>query len=424
MKLNYIIKMAFRNINRNRKRTMLSILSITLAVTFICFIKSYVTGIWSDMKKNTLFFETGDIKILNRDYLKEEKMMPLDLNIYGFEKSYTEVVDLVKNIKGVKYVVPRTKFGAILNRDGKMKNLIGFAMDADKEKFVNPIQDKIVEGRMFKEFAPGVYEIIIGKILAQELKVKVGDKMTLMTKTAEEGLGHMTFKIVGLVSYGVSQFDKMFFYTSLSTASRFLKMENEVMEIVIFLDQSNKSRPIAKKINRLLETQPENPYQAYAWEDQNNGQYYEMFVKMQNIYNIIYIIFLILASLVIINTVMMVIYERMKEIGTIAALGMRGTAIVQLFFFEAVILSIIGSFIGTIIGGIISFLFSKTGINLAQLTGGGMSFQFSEIMYPYFGIDLLIFSFLFGIIIASVCSYIPARRAAKIEPVEAMRGVF
>ncbi len=417
--------MALRNISRNKRRTVLSAIAIGMAVLFICFMKSYITGFGNNIKNNVFAFQTAHVKIFNKDYIKEEKLMPLDLSIYGYDKDYTEVIELVRKVKGIKHILPRTKFGAILNMKGKWKNLLGFAFDQDLEKSINPLKEKIVQGRMFREYAPGRHEIVVGKVLAQELGVKVGDKITMMSKTAEEGLGHMTFKIVGISSYGVPEFDKMYFFLPLSVAAKFLKMEYEVMELGIYLDDMDNSIPVSEEINKILETKPDNPYMAQSWEDQGGGQFFKMFAMADKIYGVVYLVFLALASLVIINTTMMVVYERMKEIGTIAALGMRGAAIVKLFFYEAVIISIIGSFIGTVTGGILSYSFSKIGFNIAKMTGGAMSdMAVSNIVYFYFGVDLLIFAFVYGVIVASLCAFIPASKAARIQPVEAMKGVF
>ncbi|MBN1897823.1 MAG: ABC transporter permease [Spirochaetes bacterium] len=425
MKSFYIYRMALRNISRNRKRTLLSAVAIALAVMFICFMRSYITGMWDNVRDNVFAFQSAHVKIVNKDFIKEEKLMPLDLSVYGYEKDYTEVMKLVKNVKGIKYIFPRTKFGAILNLKGKWENLMGFALDPEREAPVNPLKYKIVKGRLFKKYAPGRHEIVVGEVLAQELGVKVGDKLTMMSKTAEEGLGHMTFKIVGISSFGVPEFDKLFFFVDLSVAARFLKMEHEVMELGIYLDDMDESVPVAEKINKILESRPDNPYIAQAWENQSGGQYYNWFAMADNIYNIVYFVFLVLASLVIINTTMMVIYERMKEIGTIAALGMRGASIVKLFFYEAVIISIIGSFFGIVAGGALSYLMSQSGINIAKLTGGSLSdIAISNMIYPYFGLDLLLFAFVFGVVVASLCAFIPASKAARIQPVEAMKGVL
>ncbi len=422
MKSIYIYKMALRNIGRNKRRTILSLSAIALAVIFVCFMKSYIIGFTKNIKNNIFLFESGHIKILNKDFVKEEKLMPLDLNIWGYKESYREVIDKIKDIKGIKYILPRTRFVSILPLEGKIKTIMGMALDAKLEEKINPIKEKIVKGRLFKRFAPGQYEMVVGRALANDLKVKVGDKITLMAKTAEEGLGHMTFKIVGIVSYGIGEVDKNYFFIPLSVAAKFLKMENEVGEIDIFLDNPDESVSIAEKMNNILEEQPDNPYRAYSWEHQKDGQYYKLITMADRIYNVVYIVFLVLASLVIINTTMMVIYERLKEIGTISSLGMRPFAIVRLFFYEALIISIIGSFVGTIFGGILSYVVSKQGINVAKLTGGGTSFQVSNIIYTHFGIDLLIFSFLFGVIVTAICVFIPSLRAAKIEPVKALRS--
>ncbi len=418
MKSVYIYKMALKNIGRNKRRTILSISAVTFAVILVCFFKSYLKGTFDNVKHNIFLFETGNIKILNKDFIKEEKLMPLDLNIYN----YKNIISAIKNVEGIRAVLPRTKFAAMMNIKGSMKTVTGMAIDAELEHKINPLKDKIVSGRLFKEFAPARYEMVMGKAMADDLNLKVGDKITLMTKTAEEGLGHMTFKITGLVSYGIGEIDKNLFFIPLSTAAKFLSMENEVGELAVYLNNPNNSIEAAEKINKILDSKKDNPYKAYPWEYQKNGQYYELIAVSNKSYNVIYFIFLVLASLVIINTTMMVIYERLKEIGTILSLGMRPFSIVKLFFYESVIISVIGSFIGTVIGGVISFIISNTGINVAKLSGGGISIQFSNIIYPYFGIDLLLFSFLFGVIVTSVFAFIPSLKAARIEPVKALRN--
>ena len=415
-----ILKLSFKNIYRNKRRTLLSVLAIGTAVFVVCFMKSYVTGMMDNFKKNIFIFESGHIKILNKNFLKEEKLMPLDLAVYD----YQNLIEKIKNLNGIKYITPRIKFFASINLDSKMKNIIGFALDPEFEEKINPLNKKIIKGRLFKKFEQKNFEIVIGKQLADELKLDVGDKITIMSKTSEEGLAHVTLKIVGISSYGVSEFDKNFFFIDITTAQKFLQMENSASEIVIFLNNENDDVKIAENINRIFQKNNLNEYIAYPWKHQKDGQYYKIVVQLRYVYIIVYIIFLALGSFVIINTIIMTIYERIQEIGTISALGMKGIEIILLFLFEAIIISVIGSFWGTIGGGALSYFFSKQGINFAKLSGGSVSFQISEVFYPYFGIDLLLFSFLFGIIVSSLCSFIPSLRAAKIEPAEALRRIF
>lgn len=416
----YILKIALRNISRNKRRTSLSIFAIGMAVFVVCFMQSYVTGIFQNYKKNIFTFESGHIKIIHKDFIKEEKLMPLDLAIYDYET----LIKLLHNIKEITYILPRIKFPAVINIDTKMKNILGFALNPELEKDINPLERKIIKGRIFKKFNSENLEIIMGKSLADELKIGVGDKITIMSKTSEEGLAHVTFKIVGLVSYGVAEFDKTFFFTDLTTAQKILRLENAASEIVVFLKNENQDVKIAEKINKIFKENGFKQYIAYPWKKQKDGQYNYMFVKLKFIYNIVYAIFLFLASLVIINNTMMAIYERINEIGTISALGMKKEEIVLLFFLESVIISVIGSFWGSITGGLASYIFSIKGINFAKLSGGGVTMQVSNIVYTYFGFDLLLFSFAFGIIITAACVLLPSFKAAKIEPVEALRRVY
>lgn len=424
MNWKYVLKMAFRNISRNRARTILSATAILFAVMLVATLNSYVSGLMGNMTHNLFMFDTAHVKIMNIDYVKEEKLMPLDLNVWGYENGYKEVIEMTKGVNGVKQVMPRTKFFAYTRKNGKRVNLTGFALHPELEHPVNPLKEKIIKGKIFRKFAPGQYETVIGKGLVDELGVDVGDKITINTKNAQEGFGQMTFRISGIASYDVSMFDKNYFYIDLTTAARFLAMPDEVLELGIFIDNPNNAEKITEKINTILDTKEDNYLKAYAWQEQHDGQFGKFFDFYDIVMTVYFLIFVVLASTVIINTVMMIIFERMREIGTIAAMGMRGGRIVQLFFFEAVIISTIGSFFGIVFGGIISYVFSQVGIDIMKLTGGGISWQLSERVYFTFSAGILIKSFLFGIAVASICAFFPARRAARIEPVEAMRGVL
>jgi len=138
-------------------------------------------------------------------------------------------------------------------------------------------------------------------------------------------------------------------------------------------------------------------------------------------YDVIALVFFILASTVIINTTMMVIYERMREIGTVAAMGMTPQEIVRLFFLEAFYIGAIAAFIGVLLGIGITLPLSKVGIDLTQ-SMEGVDMEVNPIVYPQLNIRSTVFVFFYSTIIASLASFIPSRRSAKIEPVEDLRA--
>lgn len=153
------------------------------------------------------------------------------------------------------------------------------------------------------------------------------------------------------------------------------------------------------------------------WQKHN---FIALFQQVKWIYYIIYGVFIIVASFLIVNTIIMVIFERLKEIGMMGALVMDRTEIVCVFFLEALLLSFFGALTGMIIGGILTYVLFHYPINIEALTGG-ISFPTSNTIFIHFSLVTLISGFLFGMILSGLCTLLPSLKSAFIEPVEALR---
>jgi putative ABC transport system permease protein len=140
------------------------------------------------------------------------------------------------------------------------------------------------------------------------------------------------------------------------------------------------------------------------------------------IYDIIAIIFFILASTVVINTTIMVIFERMREIGTLGAMGMTGKQLVKLFFYEALFISITGALVGILVGIGITAYFSSMGFTAMSKALDGMdSMGIGKVIYPVLNFRSTVLVFMYSVVVCTVATWWPSRRAAKITPVEALR---
>jgi putative ABC transport system permease protein len=139
-------------------------------------------------------------------------------------------------------------------------------------------------------------------------------------------------------------------------------------------------------------------------------------------YNFIALFFFILGTTVIINTTMMVIYERMREIGTVSALGMKPGEIVRLFFLEAFFISLIAAFVGALVGTGIVLAISRNGLDLSRMLQG-LDMEVSPVIRPRLSLRSTVFVFLYSVAVASLASFLPSRRAARIQPVEALRSI-
>jgi len=421
--MKYILKMAFRNVGRNKRRTMLSASAISIAVMMVLFMRGYIGGVTDSMFDSLVKIQTGHIKIMHSEYHDKEDMMPLEYMVDGFDGAgYKQLIPLLKNVEGVKIVAPRIKFGVLLSFQEKSRMAMGIGIDPQQEDAVSSLSKTMVEGQYLGDDSD-LRSMIIGGGLADKLGIKLGDKLTIVARTAYDSMKGMTFKVTGVFRYGISSLDSKLFYVPIGAAARLLEMGDGASELIVMVGNSEDAEKIADEIKSKIQNEDKSAplYAIIPWQKQEG--LLDMFKIGISMYRYFYIGLLILASTVIINTTMMVIYERTKEIGTVGALGMTGGQIVLLFAVEAMIVSAIGSFIGTIVGGGLALFFSIKGINLNALSGGSMDMVVTDIIYPHFGPYLLIWSFLFGVIVASAIACIPARRAAKIEPVEALRSV-
>lgn len=429
--MKYILKMAFRNVGRNKRRTMLSSVAISIAVMMIVFMSGYIGGISDSMFDSMTSIETGHIEIVHPEFREKADMMPLEYMVDGFDgEGYKQMLPILESVEGVKVIAPRIKFGVLLSHKGRNQSALGLGISSKAESRITSFDRIMVEGQYLGD-DENEKSIIIGKALADKLDIKLDDGLTILARTAYDSLRGMTFRVTGIFRYGISTLDSKLFYVPIGAAARLLEMGNGVSQLILMVDKTENAESIADEIEgkflnagktpALMEDGSELSYRIIPWQKQ--GGFFSMFKSALLMYRVIFLGLLLLASTVIVNTTMMVIYERMKEIGTIGALGMTGGQIILLFVIEAIIVSAIGSFMGTVVGGGLDFYFHKVGINLRALSGGSVDFNVSDIVHPRFGLSMLVGSFLFGVVVASITAYFPSRRAAKIDPVEALRSV-
>ena len=406
-------RIAFRNIRRNRRRSLLSGTAIGIAAMFITLMFSMISGMLLDYESNIVRYMTGHVRIRNVEYDENEELNPLHLSV----ADYPELVRRLEQEPEVAAVVPRTRFATAIYHDDRTYGGLGFGVDFQRETKVMKIQDALQQGRLPQM---GQREMLLSAGLAEELDIGVGEKLTLLTKNKYMGMSGMTFTITGIVRFSVPGFNESFFFVPIDTTARFLKMSDEATEVLVVLKDRKTVDAFAAKANSILAGMGRDELAAKPWN--KIGMLTGFMQFAQTAYDVIAIIFFLLASTVIVNTTMMVIFERMREIGTVAAMGMTPREIVRLFFLEAFYIGAIASFIGVVLGIAVTLPLSKVGIDLTA-SMEGVDLEINPVLYPQLNIRSTVFVFFYSTAIASLASFIPPRRAAKIEPVEALRAV-
>lgn len=400
---------AIRNIKRNRKRSLLSITATALATLVIVFMFSIVGGLKLDMKNIAYDYNTGQVIIRNRNF--DEKVFSLDDAV----DDYAKVLDLLKTENSDLKISPRIKFPSTVIKGEKNFQAMGVGVNFESEYEFLDLREKITEGVMPAD----PREVIMGSGLAHELGLSIGDRFTPITLTRKGASAGITYRISALARFSDSKFTNKTFIVSLDKLPVMLRMEGAVSEILIKgLDDKNIGLT-AEKINKLL-TENEFEYlEALSWKDVGPG--YGLLMLMENLYNIIAFVFFALASTVIANTMLMVVFERKKEIGTITSLGMSEKEVVRLFFLEALYLGLIGAAAGVLIGIVLVLPLSVSGIDFSQ-NAGGVEMGSSFFIFPQINFKSTILVFMYSVFVASFISFFPSRSAAKVDPIVALRN--
>jgi putative ABC transport system permease protein len=304
-------------------------------------------------------------------------------------------------------------------REGKLFTGLGYGVDFIREKSFFNIGKHLVNGKIPE---PGSNDMLLTSGLAESMKLGVGDKLSILTKTSNpEESNELTFRISGVVRFPVSAFNSKFFFLPIDSAASLLRMEpGSATEIIILLKNPDNALGFASTLGKTFANEGRNDIAVLPW--QSVGYIYSYVSLVDISFAFISLFFFLLGTTVIINTTIMVIYERMREIGTIGAMGMTGGEIVRLFFLEALFISAVSGFAGIILGIGIVIPLSIFGLNMDMLTRG-VTMEMSSVIFPILNPASIVFVYVYAVVISSLVSFIPSRRASRIEPVEALRSI-
>ncbi len=396
-------KFALRNVLRNKRRSLLTAASIFTGAVVIALMIGFINGLIDNFESNYVDYQTGDLKVTTKNYVKFEKFLPVDETMTGTD----QLSESIKKIPGVETVEERMRFGILMGNDQDTVPAFGIGADLFSSRL--GLSGKILKpGTLEKE---GLY---IGYALADKLHLKVGDEILLATKTTYGGLNGIKVRVKGLLSFGVGVFDRKFFFLDLANARKLLKMQNLGTELLIFTKKGSSVPSIREKISSIIpKTDIVRDIAVQV------GGIYNLMTTYRYICYFFDLLIVLLASFVIISTMMQAVFERMREIGTLKAMGMTDREIFAGFTLEGAIIGAIGALPGGILGYLLVLLFSISGIPFDQMKTVDMPLNF--IVYPYIGANVLILTILMAVFMSSVAAMIPARSAGRLMPAEALR---
>lgn len=417
----YLLRMAFRNLSRNRVRSAISVVAIAIAVGVVIFAKGLVGGMIDTYLDNTIRFTSGHVRLVQETYPKKERLLSLAYPVDGLGgKDVSALAKDLGGLSGVATATPRIKFAALVSQEDKLEGLLGLGLDFGAEERGMRLSRYLRAGRFPRE---GASEIVAGQRLLDKLGLKIGSRVTLVANTAYGSLAGRTFTVVGSLASGLAQLDEASVYLSLRTAQRFVELEGAATELIVMAKDPERVRDLAAEIARFVKAgDPEGRYRVIPWYQANSLMGYV--VSAKQIYNLVFILIVLFASFVVINTMLMIVSERTREIGTLGALGFTGFQVVTLLVLEGAALGLLGSALGTVVGSAVTRSLSVTGMDFSNATESlGKELLFPTRIYPSFGWGIVIFAFVLGILVPAIGTLMPARGAQKLDPSAALRAV-
>jgi putative ABC transport system permease protein len=406
-----ITTLAWRNIGRNRRRSILSMTAIAVATLSVVTLFSLLEGMKADLMHNLTTFYTGEVQIRHPDYTSYEHLTPLHLSI----PEATAVRDRLEAIPGVSDAVVRLGVPGAVFRDSERTGLQAVGVDFADEREWSEVARYVVAGSLDEVFSSDgrITPVLAGRRVPERLGIDLGGTFTLLVRTARRGTNAMTFRIVAIADFPVQSMNGSTVWAPIDRVQILAGMPGQATEVLARLDDSRNPEGALSRIRAAF---PDLAARHISEIDTTYG-----FIEMaSNMYNVIGIFFFLLASTVIVNTTMMVIFERRREIGTLEAMGMQRMELIRLFFTESLILGFLGALVGLVLGIALSVLLGHLGIDMGAAMEG-VDMEISPVLYPIVNVRSTAVVFLMAIVVSGVTCFFPMRKITRIEPVAALR---
>jgi ABC-type lipoprotein release transport system permease subunit len=403
--MNYL-KMAYRNLGRHRRRSLLSALALALGTALLMFIAAFFRGEMRSSMETTLRLNTGHLQVQNVEYDPDKLSVAWKYLI----ENPNQVAARVAALDQVRVATPRLFASGIVSvRDeSNGVQIIGIDPASDANA---PYRDGLVSGEFLT--ADDRDGILIGYPLADALGLQAGDQLNLLVNTSDGIVDEQSFTVRGIFSTGTTAYDKGVVFVPLAKAQAFSGAGDRASIIFILLHDRETADAVAAAI------QGQN-FKVRTWTEMN-----ELLVLVEDFSNayltVINLIVLGVTATVIVNTLLMSVFERTREIGILSAIGMKGRQIIALFLAEATLLAAAGTAVGSLAGWALSAYFGKVGIYFGDLGISG-EMLLEDRIYPYLTFDSAITLIVTAFVVTILASLYPARMASRMEPVEALHS--
>lgn len=400
---------AFRDLGRNRRRTGFTLVGVALGMMVLILMSGFITGIFDSILEDSIRLQTGHLQ-LRADTYQEERV---SLQWGDLLENPDQLADEAQSLEKVQAATP------VLWASGRVSTIAESAgvqlTGIDPE---DSIHDHLRVGLESGAYLTpeGRGELLMGRRLAEAMEIVVGQKVHLSVGNADGQLEEGIFTVKGLFSTGFPGYDENTVLLPISQLQAFTGTGDRASAVVVMLNERGDADEVGAALGR-------EGVDVLTWEEMNSVVLTAVETGI-TFYYILYAIVILVVAVIIANTLLMAVFERTREIGILAALGMKKRQILSIFLLESVSLALVGILIGVLLGSALVIYFSNAGINIGESSAslaGDMVLGTS--LYTKLTIGNVVSLSFWMLAIIVLVSLYPAWYAARLEPVSALHAL-
>ncbi len=403
-----LVRIAWRNLWRHRRRTLITASGMAIAMGLVISMSSMQDGMFDMMADIMVRQQLGHAQANHPDWPGREQM---------YDTVPGELVDRFAGLPEVTGASGRMFTFGLAASDTTSVGARYVGIDPVADLAITDRSQNVVTGEYLSPEAAG--EVVIGDAMAKELELKLGEELIFLGQAADGSMANELLKVVGTYSTGLDQMDKTGAYLHVADLQRILALEDQVHQILVVGEDMNESAAITAAVAGAAG----EGVQVRSWEEADPTMAQMMGMRDVSLFFMLFIIFSV-AGLAILNTNLMTVFERTRELGVLRAIGMTRTKMMSLVILESILLTAVATAIGLALGAVGVWLLVEYGFPYETAEGKGFSWQgvtfptrFYGAVRPFPFVVTTIFVFMVSI----AAAIWPAARAALLRPVQAMR---
>lgn len=402
-----LVSISWRNIWRNKVRSLVIIVSIALGIFAGVFSAAFFKGMADQRIQKVINTELSYIQIHKKGFKQTS-----DFN--NFIPQASELLTEISSNPLVSGASKRMIIQSMIASAETASGVLISGINPEEEAKVTNIHKKLIEGSYFEDINRN--PVLIGKKLAEKLNIKLRSKVVITLQDMDNNITSGAFRVVGIFSTENNMFDESHVFVRFDDMQALTNFPLAAAhEIAINIHDNESLLPV---LNRVKELAPD--LEVMTWQELSPEMNY--LTEAMDMYMYIFIIIILLALLFgIINTMLMVVMERTKEIGMLMAIGMNKLRVFSMIVFESILLSLTGGVVGIILGSVVSKLGETHPIDLSMWAEGYQQLGYDAYVYTSLDFPMVINITIMVIITGVIAAIYPAYKALKNDPADALR---